>query len=54
MIRLLADGLTYGQTAARLEISAQTAQVHVRHVYAQLDAHGKVSAIRRSSELGII
>ena len=49
-----AEGLSYRETAARLGIEWRTVQVHAKHIYAKLGVHGKIPAIRRAQELGII
>jgi DNA-binding NarL/FixJ family response regulator len=49
-----AAGLSYREAAAELGIEWRTVQVHAKHIYAKLGVHGKIPAIRRAQELGII
>ena len=49
-----AEGLSYREAALQLGIEWRTVQVHAKHIYAKLGVHGKIPAIRRAQELGII
>ncbi len=49
-----AEGMSYREAAVRLGIEWRTVQVHAKHIYAKLGVHGKIQAIRRAQELGII
>ena len=44
VLRLLADGETNGQIAARLGISINTVERHVGNVYRKIDARGRADA----------
>jgi DNA-binding CsgD family transcriptional regulator len=39
---------------AQLYISIHTMRSHVRHIYAKLDVHGRVEAVARAEELGLL
>ncbi len=47
MLRLLADGLTNREIAARLFISQKTVGAHVAHIYEKLGVHSRVEAAAR-------
>jgi DNA-binding CsgD family transcriptional regulator len=53
-LRLLAEGLSTAQIAARLGVSAETARGHVRRLLAALDTHSRLEAVARGRELGLI
>ena len=48
ILLLLEGGLTAGAIASRLAISESTVGKHLRDLYARLDAHDRVSAIREA------
>jgi LuxR family maltose regulon positive regulatory protein len=54
VLRLLAEGLTTPEIANRLYISAGTAKWHTINVYRKLDVHGRVQAVTRAHELGLL
>lgn len=54
VLELLADGLTNGEIAERLVVSARTAEHHVAAVLAKLGAPTRRDAARRASELGLL
>jgi DNA-binding NarL/FixJ family response regulator len=45
VLRLLAEGLSYRETAKRLSISYTTVKVHVRHIRAKLEADARTRAV---------
>ena len=53
MLRLLADGLTNREIAARLFISQKTVGAHMAHIYAKLGVHSRVEAAGRARQLGV-
>ena len=53
MLRLLADGLTNREIAARLFISQKTVGAHMAHIYAKLGVHTRVEAAGRARRLGV-
>lgn len=54
VIRLLAEGLTNAEIAARLVVSVRTIDNHVRAVLDKLDAPGRRQAAARAAELGLL
>ncbi len=54
VLRLLADGLTNREIAARLFISQKTVGAHMAHIYAKLDVHTRVEAAGRARQLGVL
>ena len=53
VLRLLADGLTNREIAARLFISQKTVGAHMAHIYAKLGVHSRVEAAGRARQLGV-
>lgn len=54
VLRLVADGLTDGQTAQKLYISPRTVGQHLRSIYRKLDVPSRAAAVRRAAELDLI
>ena len=54
VLRLVADGLTDGQTAQKLYISPRTVGQHLRSIYRKLDVPSRAAAVRRAAELELI
>lgn len=54
VLRLIAEELTNQQIADRLFISLHTAKTHVRHILDKLDVRGRVRAVKRARELGLL
>ncbi|MEU6357457.1 AAA family ATPase [Streptomyces sp. NPDC047072] len=54
VMRLLAEGLTNAEIAARLVVSVRTVDNHVRAVLDKLDAPGRRQAALRAAELGLL
>ena len=54
VLRLLADGLSDQEIAAKLIISLYTAKTHVRHVFDKLGVRGRTQAIARGRELKLL
>ncbi len=46
VLRLLCDGCTYEEIAARLDLSTSGVRFHLRRLYRQLDANGRLQAIQ--------
>ena len=53
VLRLLADGLTNREIAARLFISQKTVGAHMAHIYGKLGVHSRVEAAGRARQLGV-
>ncbi|MCI3242769.1 helix-turn-helix transcriptional regulator [Streptomyces sp. 7R016] len=53
-MRLLAQGLTNAEIAARLVVSVRTVDNHVRAVLDKLDAPTRRHAAARAEELGLL
>ena len=54
VLRLLREGLTNREIAARLFISPRTAQTHVQHIYAKLGVASRAEAAAYAVERGLI
>lgn len=50
----IAKGFTYGELAARLEISKQTVPVHIKNIYRKLEANNRSEAVYEASRRGLI
>ena len=48
MLRALVNGLTYKQTADRLEISLGTVRTHILAIYSKLQVHNVAEAVSRA------
>ena len=53
VLKLLAEGLTNREIAARLYISQKTVGAHMAHIYVKLDVHSRVQAAGRAQQLGV-
>lgn len=45
ILRLIARGFTYSETAGLLDISIQTVHTHLKHIYRKLAVHSKTEAV---------
>ena len=54
MLRLLAQGLSNKEIAARLVISPKTAGNHVEHIYAKIDASSRATASLFAMQHGLL
>ena len=54
VLRLVADGRTTGEIAARLFISAKTADSHIQHIYTKIHATNRATATRWAFDHGVI
>ena len=54
VLRMLAGGRTYAQTAAQLGMSANTVGSHVKSAYRKLDVHSAAAAVMRAIELRLL
>jgi len=48
LLRLMVDGLTAKEIAARLEISIHTADTHTRNLFSKLGVHSRAAAVARA------
>ncbi|MEO8693211.1 MAG: LuxR C-terminal-related transcriptional regulator [Acidimicrobiales bacterium] len=53
VLRLVADGRTTGEIAARLFISAKTADSHIQHIYTKIHATNRATATRWAFDHGV-
>ena len=51
VVRLLAEGCTYGRVAQRLGISEHTVCSHIKNLYRKLDVHTAAAAVFRALPL---
>ena len=54
VLRLIARGCTYSQTADALGMSAHTVGTHVKNAYRKLDVHSAAAAVMRAIELRLL
>ena len=54
VLRLIAEGLSNQELAARLHLSPQTVKVHTRNIYSKLGVASRTQAIARGRELGFL
>jgi DNA-binding NarL/FixJ family response regulator len=54
VLRLLAEGLTNREIAARLVLSTRTVDMHVRNILTKLRSHTRTEAAARAADLGLL
>ncbi|WP_137846509.1 response regulator transcription factor [Microbacterium sp. 2FI] len=54
VLRMLGDGLLARTIALRLGVSERTVHKHLGNLYAKLDVHDRLLAVRRAESLGLI
>lgn len=54
VLRLLDDGLSNQQIAAKLNIANSTVKTHINNIYGKLGVQTRVQAIHRAHELGLL
>jgi DNA-binding NarL/FixJ family response regulator len=54
VLQLIAEGRTAVQIALRLQITAETARTHVRHILRKLEARDRAHAVARAYELSFL
>ncbi|MGZ9226030.1 MAG: LuxR C-terminal-related transcriptional regulator [Anaerolineales bacterium] len=54
VLRLIAEGLSNPEIAARLYLSVNTLRAHTTHIYQKLDVHSRMHAVARAKELGLL
>ncbi|HEY6888658.1 MAG TPA: LuxR C-terminal-related transcriptional regulator, partial [Solirubrobacter sp.] len=54
VVRLVAQGLTNREIAARLVLSTRTVDMHVRNILSKLRSRTRTEAASRAAELGLL
>jgi LuxR family maltose regulon positive regulatory protein len=54
VLRLIAEGLSNHEIAARLYLSVNTLRAHASNIYQKLDVHNRLQAVTRAKELGLL
>ncbi|NJM07447.1 response regulator transcription factor [Candidatus Gracilibacteria bacterium] len=54
VLRLIAEGLSNQELAARLHLSPQTVKVHTRNIYSKLGVTSRTQAVARGRDLGFL
>lgn len=54
VLRLLADGLSTREIAARLGLAGETARNHIRALLRELGAHSRLEAVVKAQRLGLL
>jgi LuxR family maltose regulon positive regulatory protein len=54
VLKLMADGLSNPEIAARLYLSPNTLKAHTQHIFGKLGVHNRVQAINKARELKIV
>ncbi len=54
VLKLMAEGLSNPEIAARLFLSPNTLKAHTQHIFGKLGVHNRVQAINKSRELKIV
>ena len=54
VLRLLNSRLSVPEIAEEIHLSPTTVRTHVQHIYQKLDVHGRIEALQRAEELGLL
>lgn len=54
ILALMAQGLTNGEIAQQIFISAQTVKVHTRNIYGKLGVNSRRQAVTKARALGLL
>ena len=54
VLRLLDSALTSEEIAGELFVSVHTVRTHIRNIYGKLDVHGRIEAVHKARDLGLI
>jgi LuxR family maltose regulon positive regulatory protein len=54
VLKLMAEGLSNPEIAARLYLSPNTLKAHTQHIFGKLGVHNRVQAINMARELKIV
>ena len=54
MLRLLNTQLSVPEIAAETHLSPTTVRTHVQHIYQKLGVHGRIAALQKAEEIGLL
>jgi LuxR family maltose regulon positive regulatory protein len=54
VLKLLSVGLSSPEIAAELYIAVSTVRTHIKNIYGKLDVHGRLQAVLRAEEVGLL
>tara|TARA_R100001377_G_C3194365_1_gene111962 strand:+ start:1549 stop:2154 length:606 start_codon:yes stop_codon:yes gene_type:complete len=54
LLKYIARGFSYNESATILEVSLSTVQTHIRSIYLKLGAHSKIEAIQKAKEQNLL
>ena len=54
VLRLLKTSLSVPEIAEEIHLSPTTVRTHVQHIYQKLGVHGRIEALQKAEELGIL
>jgi LuxR family maltose regulon positive regulatory protein len=54
VLRLLTTGLSSTEIAQELVVSVNTVRSHIKSIYGKLNVHGRLAAVQRAKELGLL
>ena len=54
VLEIAAEGVTAREIGRRLGVRERTVTTHLNHIYAKLDAHGRVAALAAAARLGLV
>lgn len=54
VLKLLAGGISYKDTAKQLVISQNTVKTHLKRIYSKLDVANRLQAVNKAKEIGLI
>lgn len=54
ILKVIARGFSYAETAEMLSISANTVQTHIKHIYRKLAVHSKTEAVFEADKRGML
>jgi DNA-binding NarL/FixJ family response regulator len=53
LLKCIADGMSYQDSAQTLGVSLSTVQTHIRSLYLKLGAHSKIEALKKAREMNL-
>jgi two-component system nitrate/nitrite response regulator NarL len=54
VLRLLNSRLSVPEIAEEIHLSPTTVRTHVQNIYQKLNVHGRIEALQRATELGLL